>query len=63
MVGVVIVQLGRDVTVTVVEFEQTQPLELVTVTEIVADPAVPAVQVISRVLLPAVIVPLLAVQA
>ena len=56
-------QLGRDVTVTVVEFEQTQPLELVTVTEIVADPAVPAVQVISRVLLPAVIVPLLAVQA
>ena len=56
-------QLGRDVTMTVVEFEQTQPLELVTVTEIVADPAVPAVQVISRVLLPAVIVPLLAVQA
>ena len=55
-------QLGRDVTMTVVEFEQTQPLELVTVTEIVADPAVPAVQVISRVLLPAVIVPLLAVQ-
>ena len=56
-------QLGRDVTVTVVEFEQTQPLELVTVTEIVADPAAPADQVISRVLLPAVIVPLLTVQA
>jgi len=56
------VQLGKSLTVTVAVLEQEQPAELVTVTEIVAEPAVPAVQVISRVLLPSVIVPLLAVQ-
>ena len=55
-------QLGSALTVTVAAFEQEQPAELVTVTEIVAEPDVPAVQVISRVPLPSVIVPLLAVQ-
>jgi len=60
--GVVIVQLGKSLTVTVAVLEQEQPAEFVTVTEMVAEPAVPAVQVISRVLLPSVIVPLLAVQ-
>jgi hypothetical protein len=62
-VGAVITQLGCDLIVTTVEEVQTHPLEPVTVTEMVADPAAPAVQMISRVLLPAVIVPLLAVQA
>ena len=55
-------QLGKSLTVTVAVFEQEQPAEFVTVTEMVAEPAVPAVQVISRVPLPAVIEPLLAVQ-
>ena len=55
-------QLGKSLTVTVAAFEQEQPAELVTVTEMVAEPDVPAVQVISRVPLPSVIVPLLAVQ-
>ena len=55
-------QLGKSLTVTVAVFEQEQPAELVTVTEMVAEPAEPAVQVISRVPLPAVIEPLLAVQ-
>ena len=58
MGGVVITQLGKSLTVTVAVFEQEQPAELVTVTEMVAEPAVPAVQVISRVPLPSVIVPL-----
>ena len=62
MGGVVIVQLGKSLTVTGAVLEQEQPAEFVTVTEMVAEPAVPAVQVISRVLLPSVIVPLLAVQ-
>ena len=56
------VQLGKSLTVTVAVLEQEQPAEFVTVTEMVAEPAVPAVQVISRVPLPPVIVPLLAVQ-
>ena len=56
------VQLGKSLTVTVAVLEQEQPAELVTVTEMVAEPAEPAVQVISRVPLPAVIEPLLAVQ-
>lgn len=60
--GVVITQLGREPTVTATEFEHEQPLELVTVTEIVAVPADPAVQVISFALTPAVIEPLLADQ-
>jgi len=60
--GVVITQLGSALTVTVAVFEQEQPAEFVTVTEMVAEPAEPAVQVISRVPLPAVIEPLLAVQ-
>ena len=55
-------QLGKSLTVTVAVLEQEQPAEFVTVTEMVAEPAVPAVQVISRVPLPAVIEPLLAVQ-
>ena len=55
-------QLGKSLTVTVAVFEQEQPLEFVTVIEMVAEPAEPAVQVISRVPLPAVIEPLLTVQ-
>ena len=61
-VGAVIKQLGNDPTVTVTEFEQVHPLAFVTVTDIFAVPADPAVQVISLVPLPAVIEPLVAVQ-
>ena len=55
-------QLGKSLTVTVAVLEQEQPAEFVTVTEMVAEPAEPVAQVISRVPLPAVIEPLLAVQ-
>ena len=55
--GAVMVQLGRALMVTSALLLHWQPLPSVTVTEILAEEPDPAVQVITRVLFPEVIVP------